>query len=148
MGGNRRGSGVRLAERERCRGRGDLPADRQHLDRRPEQVRLGIIIDPKNPNQAWLTYSGYNANTPTTPGHVFQVDYNPVTHQATWTDIDNGTGPLGDLPVTGIARDATTGTLYVSTDFNVLADSPGKTGTSTGTGGPRPAASPRSRSRA
>ena len=55
---------------------------------------------------------------------MFQVDYNPTTHTATWTYIDNGLGPLGDLPVTGIARDAQTGTLYVSTDFTVLADSP------------------------
>ena len=47
--------------------------------------------------------------------------------------------------MTGIARDATTGTVYVSTDFNVLADSPGKTGTFTGTGGLQPPGSPRSR---
>ena len=66
-------------------------------------------VDPTNPNRACISYSGYNTNTPTTPGHVFQVDYNPTTHTATWTDIDNGTGPLGDLPVTGIARDSATG---------------------------------------
>ena len=47
---------------------------------------------------------------------------------ATWTDIDNGTGPLGDLPVTGIARDDSTGTLYVGTDFSVLTDSPAANG--------------------
>lgn len=90
----------------------------------PNRFVSGITIDPTHPNRAWITYTGYNANTPTTPGHVFQVDYNPTTHQATWTDIDNGTGPLGDLPVTGIARDDATGTLYVATDFTVLADSP------------------------
>ena len=103
------------------------------------------MIDPTNANRAWITYTGYNANTPTTPGHVFQVDYNPSTHTATWTDIDNGTGPIGDLPVTGIARDATTGTLYVSTDFTVLADTPARTGPSTATGGPPPTGSRRSR---
>ena len=105
----------------------------------PPRFVSGITIDPTNANRAWLTYSGYNANTPATPGHVFQVDYNPVTHTATWTDIDNGTGPIGDLPVTGITRDSTTGTLYVSTDFTVLADTPGKTGTFDGNW--RPAAS-------
>jgi hypothetical protein len=105
----------------------------------PSRFVSGITVDPTNANRAWLTYSGYNANTPTTPGHVFQVDYNPATHNATWTDIDNGTGPIGDLPVTGIARDSTTGTLYVSTDFTVLTDTPGKTGTFDGNW--RPAAS-------
>lgn len=95
----------------------------------PNRFVSGIVIDPTNANRAWITYTGYNANTPTTPGHVFQVDYNPSTHTATWTDIDNGTGPIGDLPVTGIARDAVTGTLYVGTDFAVLADTPAPNGT-------------------
>ena len=94
----------------------------------PNRFVSGIAVNPQNPNEAWITYSGYNTNTPTTTGHVFQVDYNAVTHQATWTDIDNGTGPLGDLPVTGIARDDATGTLYVATDFTVLADSPNSHG--------------------
>ena len=68
---------------------------------------------------------GYNANTPSQPGHVFGVLYNPGTRTATWTNIDHGTGPLGDLPVTGVARDNSTGTLYAATDFGVLAYSHG-----------------------
>jgi hypothetical protein len=95
----------------------------------PGRFVSGIVVDPSNPNRAWITYTGYNANTPTTPGHVFQVDFNPTTGTATWTDIDNGTGPLGDLPVTSIARDNATGTLYVGTDFDVLADTPSANGT-------------------
>ena len=69
----------------------------------PQRFVSGIVVDPTNADRAWVTYSGYNANTPATPGHVFQVDYDSTTHTATWTNIDNGTGPLGDLPVTGIA---------------------------------------------
>jgi hypothetical protein len=88
----------------------------------PARFVSGIVVDPSNPDHAWISYSGYNANTPDTPGHVFEVTYNPTTQTATWTDIDNGTGPLGDLPVTGIARDNATGTLYAATDFTVLAD--------------------------
>lgn len=95
----------------------------------PNRFVSGITIDPGNADRAWITYTGYNANTPSTPGHVFQVDYNPTAGTATWTDIDNGTGPIGDLPVTGIARDDATGTLYVSTDFTVLADSASPNGT-------------------
>jgi len=94
----------------------------------PQRFVSGIVVDPTNPDRAFVTYTGYNANTPNQPGHVFQVDYNPTAHTATFTDIDNGTGPLGDLPVTGIARDDATGTLYVGTDFTVLADTPAADG--------------------
>jgi hypothetical protein len=95
----------------------------------PGRFVSGIVIDPSNADRAWITYTGYNHNTPSQPGHVFQVDYNPAAGTATWTDIDNGTGPLGDLPVTSIARDNATGTLYVGTDFTVLADTPSADGT-------------------
>jgi hypothetical protein len=94
----------------------------------PQRFVSGIVVDPTNPNRAWITYTGYSANTPTTPGHVFQVDYDSTAGTATFTDIDNGSGPIGDLPVTGIARDDATGTLYVGTDFVVLADSPAADG--------------------
>jgi hypothetical protein len=84
----------------------------------PARFITGIYVDPSNPNRAWVSYSGYNFNTPAQPGHVFQVDWNGVT--ATWTNLDGGTGPLGDLPVTDIVRDDVTGTLYAATDFAVL----------------------------
>lgn len=83
----------------------------------PNRFVSGIAIDPGNPNRAWVSFSGYNAYTPATPGHVFDVRYNPATGTATWTDISND---LGDMPVTGIVRDDRTGTLYISTDFGVL----------------------------
>jgi len=95
----------------------------------PNRFVSGILVDPTNPNRAWITYTGYSAATPATPGHVFEVMFHPGTGTATWTDIDNGTGPLGDLPVTAIAHDNTTGTLYVGTDFTVLADPAGPGGT-------------------
>jgi hypothetical protein len=77
-------------------------------------------VDPVNPNHAWISYSGYNFNTPSQPGHVFEVTYNPATPDATWTNIDGGTGPMGDLPVTSIVYDNVTGDLYAGTDFGVL----------------------------
>jgi hypothetical protein len=86
----------------------------------PNRFVTGIYVDPANSNHAWISYSGYNANTPTTPGHVFEVIYNPDAGDATWTNIDGGTGPMGDLPVTGLVRDDVTGDLYASTDFGVL----------------------------
>lgn len=88
----------------------------------PTRSISGIVVDQSNPNKAWVSYDGFNASTPTTPGHVFQVVYNPGTQTATWTDLDPASGgPLGDLPVTFLARDNSTGTLYAATDFTVLA---------------------------
>ena len=36
-----------------------------------------IYVDPRNPNHAWISYSGYSARTPFQPGHVFSVTYDP-----------------------------------------------------------------------
>lgn len=89
----------------------------------PSRFVSGIFVDPADANRAWISYSGFSATTPTTPGHVFEVRYDPATRRATWTGRDND---LGDVPVTDIARDAN-GDLYVSTDFGVLALAAGAT---------------------
>ena len=86
----------------------------------PGRFPSGIAVDPADGNHAWIAYSGYSAATAATPGHVFEVRYNPVTASATWTPLDGGTGPLGDLPVTALVRDHGTGDLYAGTDFGVL----------------------------
>ena len=59
----------------------------------PPRYPTAIFVDRKNPNRAWITYSGYNAKTPTTPGHIFEVVYNPATTTATFTNRD-GSGDL------------------------------------------------------
>ena len=83
----------------------------------PNRFVSGIYVDPANPNHAWISYSGYNVNTPSLPGHVFEVTYNPVTPDATWTDISHN---LPDFPVTGVVRDDLTGDLYTASDFGVM----------------------------
>jgi hypothetical protein len=83
----------------------------------PTRVPVAISVDSTNPNHAIVAYSGYNGNTPTTPGHVFDVVYDPVAGTATWTDISND---LGDQPVNDVVYDAATGDVYASTDFTVL----------------------------
>ena len=85
----------------------------------PGRFVTSIYIDPSNTNHAWISYSGYNFNTPSQPGHVFSVTYNSKTGDATWTNLDGGTGPMGDLPVTALVR-STRGDLYAGTDFGVL----------------------------
>ena len=83
----------------------------------PDRYVTGIFIDPDNENHAWISYSGFNAATPATPGHLFSVTYNPGNGTATWTSLD---GSLGDLPLTDVVQDDPTGDLYVSSDFGVL----------------------------
>jgi len=90
----------------------------------PGRFVSGIAVDPANPNRAWVSYSGYGSNTPATPGHVFEVVFDPNTGTSTWTDW---TYDFGDLPVTGIAYDDVTGDLYVSSDFGVTRLASGTT---------------------
>ncbi len=84
----------------------------------PDRFITGIAIDPANANHAWISYSGFSAATPTTPGHIFSVTYDPGAGTATWDSLD---GFLGDLPLTDVARDDVSGTIYVSSDFGVLS---------------------------
>ena len=103
----------------------------------PGRFVSGIVVDPANPNHAWISYSGYNFNTPSEPGHIFEVTYNPGTPDATWTSLDNPGGTaFPDFPATAIARDSN-GDLYVANDFGVMLLANGTTSWATaGTGLP------------
>lgn len=83
----------------------------------PERFVSALAVDPSNANHAWVAYSGFNALTPTTPGHVFEVTWHPNTLTSEWTSLDYD---LGDLPINHLVRDAKTGDLYAATDFGVL----------------------------
>jgi hypothetical protein len=98
----------------------------------PTRYPSGIYVDPANPRHAWISYSGFNASTPSTMGHVFQVTEGAdatVSGNGTFTNlnVESGTSAFptptstGDLPVSDIVRDDATHTLYVGTDFGVLA---------------------------
>ena len=84
----------------------------------PNRFISGIYPDPANVNRAYVSYSGYDISTPTTPGHVFRVDYNPGAGTASWTDLSTG---LGDQPITDVVLDPASGDLYASSDFGVYA---------------------------
>ena len=88
----------------------------------PPRFVSSIYVDPANPDHAWISYSGYNINTPGQPGHVFEVSR--VGGTATWTDR---TYNLDDLPVTDLVRDDVTGDLYAATDFGVMKLAAGAT---------------------
>jgi hypothetical protein len=103
----------------------------------PGRFVSGIYVDPANPNHAWISYSGYNFNTPSQPGHVFDVTYNQGANDATWTSLDNPGGTAyPDFPATDIVHDSN-GDLYVSNDFGVMVLANGSTSWATaGTGLP------------
>jgi len=82
----------------------------------PNRFVSSIHVDPTNGNHAWISYSGYNANTPATPGHLFEVTFNPGTSTATWTDRSYN---WGDLPANDVAVDSATGDMYAASDFGV-----------------------------
>ncbi len=101
----------------------------------PTRYPSGIYVDPNDSGHAWISYSGYNANTSSTPGHVFDVRENgPAAGSGTFTNlhVENGTSAFptpfddGDLPVSDVVRDDSDGTLYASTDFGVLRGDPNK----------------------
>jgi hypothetical protein len=105
----------------------------------PSRFPSGIYVDPADSSHAWVSYSGYNAVTPTRPGHVFDVHEGAagVRGSGTFTNLNVESGSSayptpfgdGDLPVSDIVRDDATHTLYASTDFGVLR------GDDDGTGG-------------
>jgi hypothetical protein len=105
------------------------PADvafvRIDTDAQPRRFISGIAIDPENPKHAFVSFSGYDAYTPTTPGHVFEVTYNPDNGTAQWKDLSAN---LGDQPITGIAYDGESGLLFAATDFGVLVRAGGAWG--------------------
>jgi hypothetical protein len=81
----------------------------------PGRFISGIYVDPANPHHAWISYLGYNVNTPAQPGHVFEVTWTGAA--ATWVDRSNN---LPDLPITSIVRDDLTSDLYAASDFGVM----------------------------
>jgi hypothetical protein len=113
----------------------------------PTRFPSSIYPDPANINHAWVTYSGYNAVTPTTPGHVFEVienGSNPGSGVFTNLNVEAGTATFptptndGDLPVNDIVRDDAGTNLYVATDFGVLqGNNDGKGGWTVTSGLPR-----------
>lgn len=81
----------------------------------PTRFISTIYVDPANAHHAWVSYSGYNVNTPSTPGHVFEVTWGG-SGTATWLDRSYN---LPDFPITAVVRDDVNGDLYAASDFGV-----------------------------
>jgi hypothetical protein len=67
----------------------------------PNRPILDVAFDPTTTTApiGYAAVGGFNANTPTTPGHVFEVDCTTNCASFTWSDK---TGNLPDIPVDSI----------------------------------------------
>ena len=87
----------------------------------PLRPVLGIALDPTvgaaNLPVGYAGIGGFNANTPTTPGHVFQVTCTADCGSFTWADK---TGNLPDIPVDSIIVNPNNAQqVYAGTDWGV-----------------------------
>ena len=83
----------------------------------PRRQVSDIVVDPTDPNHAWIAYTGYGVNTPIATGHIFEVRSVPGQGLKSVVDISAN---IGDMPITALVRDPDTGTLYAATDFGVI----------------------------
>ena len=103
---------------------GGTAAADDDADKLPNRVPTAFATDPDDPNRAWISYSGYDAYTESTPGHVFELRYNGT---GTGLEVFDLSYNLGDQVVRGLAfHGGPNGPkdLYAATDFGVsrLAD--------------------------
>jgi uncharacterized protein (TIGR03437 family) len=80
----------------------------------PNRFITDIGVDPNEQRRAIVVYSGFNANTPSSPGKVFLTN----DQGGAWTDIS---GDLPDTPVNSVAVDPNqANTYYIGTDIGVF----------------------------
>ena len=65
----------------------------------PNRPMQDVTTDPLNPLLGYAAVGGFTANTPTTPGHVFQVTCTALCASFTWTDKS---GNLPDIPANAV----------------------------------------------
>jgi len=87
----------------------------------PLRPVLGVALDPSvtaaNLPVGYAGVGGFDANTPTTPGHVFQVTCTADCSSFTWADK---TGNLPDIPVDSIIVNPNNAQqVYAGTDWGV-----------------------------
>ncbi len=65
----------------------------------PNRPMQDVATDPKNPLLGYAAVGGFTANTPATPGHVFQVTCSAQCASFSWVDKS---GNLPDIPANAI----------------------------------------------
>ncbi|HUL42731.1 MAG TPA: FlgD immunoglobulin-like domain containing protein [Bacteroidota bacterium] len=85
----------------------------------PDRVVRAISINPSNGSDAVAAFSGYNGNTPSTPGHIFRT----TNRGTSWTDIS---GNLPDVPSNALLLDSTnTNHIMTGTDIGIFETTDG-----------------------
>ena len=91
--------------------------------RLPGRSITDIIVHPTDPNVVYVTFSGFQSATPTTPGHVFRGTSTDMG--ATWK-WENISPTLLDIPVNAIQVSSfSSDTLYIGTDVGVFRTNDG-----------------------
>lgn len=81
----------------------------------PQRYPSGLAFSPIDTNTLYVTFSGLNASTPGSPGHLFKTS-NAFSPVPTWTDVS----PPVDLPNNCIAIDPNNpANIFVGTDIGV-----------------------------
>lgn len=83
----------------------------------PNRPILDVATDPFNPLVGYAAVGGFDANTPSTPGHIFQVTCTANCASFTWSDK---TGNLPNIPVDSIiANPNYPGQVFAGTDWGL-----------------------------
>ncbi len=99
----------------------------------PGRYVSALAVDATKPETVYVAFTGFNAVTPSAPGHIFKS----TNAGATWTRFDMGLDPL-DVPVSSIrTHPGSSDILFAGHDLGVVATGDGgKTWQPVGTGFP------------
>src|SRR5262249_6493676 len=78
----------------------------------PARFVSAFAVNPTNPSDVYVAFSGFSSVTPTTPGHVFHS----TNAGTTWTRFDTALDL--DLPVNSLARNGNI--VYAGHDLDVV----------------------------
>jgi hypothetical protein len=91
----------------------------------PARAITDIVVHPTDPNSLYITFSGFNAQTPTTLGHVYRGVSTDAGVTWLWRDV---TSNLPDIPANAIELlTSLPTTLYLGTDAGVFRTTNGGT---------------------
>ena len=83
----------------------------------PNRPIFDVVFDIRSPLVAYAAVGGFDANTPTTPGHVFRVTCAADCATFTW---DDKTGNLPNIPVAAIMVNPNApGQVFAGTDWGL-----------------------------
>lgn len=84
----------------------------------PNRPILDVVTDPTRPTLGYAAVGGFDQNTPSTPGHVFEVNCNADCSTFVWRDVS---GNLPNIPANSIMSNPKfPNQLFVGTDWGLF----------------------------